>query len=66
MREEAAQVNASVSTPGLTIRPTRAYRNENAGAIVTPARRAATTPSGIVRAAISGAVLITVATVSTR
>ena len=66
IRAEAAHVNASVSDPGLTTRPTSAYRQENVGAIVTPASRAQTIPSGIVRAAISGAVLITVASVSTR
>ena len=66
MSADAAQVKASVSTPRLTARPTSEYRHENAGAIVTPARNAATIPSGIVRAAISGTVLMTVASVTRR
>ena len=59
-------MKASVSAPGVTTRPMSAYRHEKAGAIVTPASSAAIIPSGIVRAAISGAVLITVASVSRR
>src|SRR5579884_3938224 len=50
------QVNASVSLPSLTTRPTSAYWQENIGAIVTPASRLHATPAAIERAAISGAV----------
>lgn len=50
------QVNASVSLPTVTARPTRAYWQENIGAMATPASRLHTTPAAIERAAISGAV----------
>ena len=49
------QVNASVSVPRVTTRPTSAYWQEKTGAIVRPASTLATTPSGTVRTAIRGA-----------
>ena len=62
----ATQVNASVSEPGVTARPTSAYWQENTGAIVTPARKLATIPSGIVRANTSGTTHATAAVSSQR
>ena len=50
------QVKVSVSVPGLAVRPTSAYWQENNGAIIRPASRLHTMPAGIERAAISGAV----------
>src|SRR5579875_928422 len=55
----ATQVNASVSTPGVTARPMSEYWQAKTGAQVRPASRLHATPSGIVRAAISGAVSTT-------
>ena len=49
-------VNASVSLPTVTARPTMAYWQENIGAMVRPASKLHTTPATIERAAISGAV----------
>jgi hypothetical protein len=50
------QVKVSVSLPGLAVRPTSAYWQENTGAIINPASRLHTIPAGIDRATISGAV----------
>ena len=47
IRAAEIQVNASVSLPGLTERPTSAYWQENTGAIVTPASRLQNTPAAI-------------------
>src|ERR1035437_9951395 len=41
-----SHVKASVSLPAVTARPTSAYWHENTGAIVSPASRLHTTPSG--------------------
>jgi len=57
-------VNASVSLPALTDRPTSAYWQENIGAMVRPASRLQTIPAPIERAAISGAVHRTASTSS--
>ena len=66
MSADETQVNASVSTPAGTARPTRAYWQENTGAMHRPASTAPTTPSGMVRAAMSGAMQTTPATSSAR
>src|SRR5581483_12008822 len=66
IRAAETQVNASVSLPAVTARPTRAYWQENIGAMVRPASRLPTTPAGIERAAISGAVHSTARPSNTR
>lgn len=60
------QVNASVSLPRVTERPTSAYWQENIGAIVRPASKLHATPAAIERAAISGAVQSTASPSSSR
>ena len=57
-------MNASVSLPGVTERPTSAYWHENTGAIARPASTLHTMPAAIERAAISGAVQTTSTTSS--
>lgn len=63
---DVTQVKASVSLPGVTIRPTRAYWQANTGAIVKPDSRPSAAPLATDRAAINGAVQATAASSSAR